>query len=125
MRHASYVTSIARSANANGYHFGAVIFRGREIISTGWCQCKTHPKQARFMKYAAAYKRNNSFLHAEIHALISAKTDVSGCDIVIARWAEDTIRDSYPCGACYQAITFSGIRRIWYWSQDNWQCESA
>lgn len=120
MRHADYVTSIAKSANANGYHFGALIFQGRNIVSTGWCQCKSHPRQARFMRYAKSYKRNNTYMHAEIHALVSAKCDVEGCDMIVARVSNQQLQPSFPCGACHQATRAAGIRRIWYWSGYKW-----
>ena len=125
MRHVEYATSIAKSANARGYHFGAVIFNGRDVVSTGWCQCKTHPRQAKFMRYAKSYKRSNSFLHAEVHALIAARTDVSGCDIVVARWAEGKPRDSHPCEACAQALSVAGIRRTWFFSDGIWKFRNS
>lgn len=125
MRHADYVTAIAKSSNAYGYHFGAIIFDRRNIVSTGWCQTKTHPKQARFMqRFAPLYKRNNTFLHAEVHALVAAKQSVMGYEMVIARWSENRLKTSRPCDACHQAITVSGINKIWFWNEqkNNWEC---
>ena len=121
-RHQDYVTSIAKSANASGYHFGAVVFDGRNVMSTGWCQEKTHPRQARYMRWAHSYKRNNTWLHAEIHSLICARADVSGCDMIVARWSANRLRTSHPCLACWQAIMAADIRRVWYWSEydDAW-----
>ena len=123
MKHADYVTSIATSARVHNYHFGAIVFDGREVVSTGWCQAQTHPKQARFMRFAAEYKRNNSYLHAEVHALISARRDVDGYDMAVARWSEDKLKTSRPCPACHQAMVVAGIRRVWYWdeSTDDWK----
>jgi deoxycytidylate deaminase len=115
--HQDYVISIAKSANASGYHFGAVIFDRRNVVSTGWCQEKTHPRQAHYMRWAHSYKRNNTWLHAEMHSLICARTDVTGCDMIVARWAINKVRTSHPCMACWQAITVAGIRRVWYWSE--------
>ncbi len=116
-RHQNYVASIAKSANASGYHFGAVIFDGRNVISTGWCQEKSHPRQARYMRWAPEYKRNNSWLHAEMHALICARTDVAGHDMIVARWAEGKLKNSHPCPACWQAMMVAGIRGVGYWSE--------
>lgn len=118
-KHKDYAISIAKAADAKGFHFGAVVFRGRDIISVGWCQCKTHPKQARFMQYAKPYKRENSYLHAEIHALVGAKSEAKNCDMIIARIANDELKDSHPCEACSEAIRQSGIRRIWFWKEGN------
>ena len=120
MRHVDYAISVARSANALGFHFGAVIFRGKDIISTGWCQCKTHPAQARYMQYAPKWKRRNSFLHAEMHALIVARKEARGNDMIIARIANDQLRPSHPCDACMTAVTVAGIRRIWFWNGYEW-----
>lgn len=117
-RHAEYAESIAKSANAEGYHFGAIVFKGKNVVSTGWCQCKTHPKQARYMRYAKPYKRNNSYLHAEMHALIVAKDQAEGCDLIVARWANDELKCSHPCEACWKSIEHAGIRRVWFW-KDN------
>lgn len=127
MRHANVVTSIAKSASVFNYRFGAIVFDGNEIISTGWCQAKTHPQQAKFMKFAPSFKRNNSWLHAEIHALISARRDVEGYDMAVARWSENRLKTSRPCCACHQAMLVSGIRRVWFWDEEinNWQYESV
>jgi deoxycytidylate deaminase len=119
-KHAEYAEAIAKSANAEGYHFGAIVFKGYSVISTGWCQCKTHPKQARYMRYAKPYKKHNSFLHAEMHALITAKGNASGCDLIIARWADGELRPSYPCGACLEAARDEGIRNIWHYAKEPW-----
>jgi deoxycytidylate deaminase len=116
-KHFDYCVSIARSADAQGFHFGAVIFNGSEVVSTGWCQCKSHPRQAHFMKYAKPYKQQNSWLHAEIHALVAAKRDCTNNDIVIARWAQGRLKNSFPCSACLQALSYGGIRKIWFWSE--------
>lgn len=117
-KHVDYVVSIAKSANACGYHFGAIVYKGKNIISSGWCQCKTHPKQAKFMRYAKPYKRNNSFLHAEMHSLITARGETEGCDMIVARWASGELRSSHPCGACMAALKIAGIRYVWYWSEE-------
>lgn len=121
MRHIDTVTAIARSANARGYHFGAVIFNRRDVISVGWCQTKSHPMQARCMQRAHKdnYKSKNNFLHAEVHAIISAKLDVSGFDIIVGRYAEGIMKPSYPCKACQLAIEASGLRNIWFMDQNN------
>lgn len=123
MKHSEAVTAIARSANAHGYHFGAIIFQKKTIISAGWCQAKSHPAQARAMHSAydhTCYKRKNSFLHAEIHAIVSAKCELDGSDIIIARWAEGQLKNSYPCKACQIAIEISGIRNVWYTDNGKW-----
>lgn len=120
IRHAEYVTSIAKSADASGFHFGALVFNRNEIISAGWCQEKSHPQQARFMKFAKSYKQTNNWLHAEIHAIIAAKQDIRGCDIAVARWAENRLKPSHPCGACWQAMLVAGIKRVWFWDERQW-----
>lgn len=117
IRHVDYVTSIAKAANASGFHFGALVFNGRDVISSGWCQSKSHPAQARFMRFAKEYKRNNTFLHAEVHAIISARCDLSGYDMIVARWAEGKVKTSHPCEACWQAMIVSNIRRVWYYDE--------
>ena len=126
-RHIESATAIAKSADADGYHFGAVIFSGKRVSSVGWCQCKSHPRQAKYMAKLPKdnYKRTNNWLHAEIHALVSAKADIEGHDIVIARWANGSCRDSLPCAACQLAISAARLRKIWFWSEKyvDWICK--
>lgn len=123
-RHLDYAIAIAKSSNVCGFHFSALIFAGKNVISCGWCREKSHPRQAKYMQYAKEYKRRNNWLHAEIHALVAAKRDVSGFDMIVTRWAEEKIKTSHPCGACFQAISIAGIRNLWYYNDEtrNWIC---
>jgi len=121
MRHIDTVEAIARSANARGYHFGAIIFQKKTIISAGWCQEKSHPLQAKYNRSKNSYKSKNSWLHAEVHAIINAKNEAEGADMIIGRYADGRMKPSCPCSACMLAIEYSGIRNIWFLDHNgNW-----
>lgn len=119
-QHSELAVTLAKGANAGGFRFGAVIFKRKKIIACGWCQAKSHPKQAHYMRYAKSFKQRCNWLHAEIHALVAAKQDVSGCDIVIGRISENKVKNSYPCRACFQALLVAGIENIWYYKNGVW-----
>jgi dCMP deaminase len=82
---------------------GAIIVKGDKIISTGrngtvaGCD-ETYMTYERPLKYQLV-------IHAEINALLFAKTDVSGMTIYITL---------SPCCDCLKAILQSGIRVIYY-----------
>jgi dCMP deaminase len=82
---------------------GAVITRGKFVVSLGF---NGHPKgvadlperlENREVKY-------RTIIHAEINAILTAKTDLDGCTIYL--WP------FMPCSQCGAAIVQSGIRRV-------------
>lgn len=87
------------------HKLGAVIVKRNRVVSVGFNKNKTHPKST------AHYSR----LHAEMCAILNAKSDVSGCDIYVYRETRDgKLGLSKPCDACQAAIEEAGINRVFY-----------
>jgi deoxycytidylate deaminase len=96
------------------HQLGAVIFKGKMIISVG---CNE-------LRYS--YKVPNHFrewehsLHAECKAIISAQASLKGASILIVRLRRDQEYGlAYPCQFCKSFIEFKDIKWIFYSDDDN------
>lgn len=97
---------------------GAVIVKGRRVLSLGLNGIKTH----------AAIKTKidpNSLvdkLHAELATILKAKTDVTGTKMYIARICPGKKHGtgmSRPCKLCMSFLKKSGIKEIYYTTGDD------
>ena len=97
-------TTAARSTH--DFRLGAVIFKGRNVISMGWNKAeKTHPKSN------TPYGR----IHAEFDAINSAGTDIVGADIYVHRLLKNGNPGlSRPCRGCMTKLREAGIRNIFF-----------
>lgn len=86
------------------YKLGAVIFK-RKPISFGY------NKTNRNWPGGTTYGHWSGSLHAEIHALIAARSTVKGASIFVARKHE---RLAKPCNACMAALKEAGIDKVYY-----------
>lgn len=95
----------AEEAAKSSYHYklGAVIFKQGKVISKGYNDTKRG-----FSGYRGYWEGS---LHAEIAALVKARTDVSGCSILVHRRNSG---DSHPCSSCMAALKSAGIKNIYY-----------
>jgi len=101
-----------------------------EIISTGYCQKRTHPFQARYCKNPEAI-----YLHAETNAISNAlnhinKRDLAKSTLYIRRVKLPTKDDTEfvdgmakPCPGCMRAIIAFGIRKVVYSTEEDGQYE--
>ena len=84
---------------------GAIIVKGRKLISQGINRAKTHPKSIH--PYSA--------VHAEFDAICKAKGELDGATLYVTRLlADGTVGMSKPCPHCQRAIEESGIREVVY-----------
>lgn len=89
---------------------GVIIFNKKIIISKGHNTSlksvkKLHPK----------FQRWKGSVHAEVDAIIKAKTDLKGCEMLIVRInSGKQFRLSKPCLYCMSYIEHVGIKRIFY-----------
>lgn len=96
------------------HRIGAVIFHQKTIISTGYNKPfsfarNLHPK----------YCHYPTSIHAEVRAILSAKTDLKGCEICVIRINRAIEkRLSLPCPHCMSYLQDVGIKRIWYSDND-------
>lgn len=105
-------TKVAKLSGARYMH-GAVIRKGKSIVSVACNKLTTHPVQRRYGKHVCS-------LHAEIRAVILAKGDVVGCDCYSARVRGDgKYAISRPCATCWALLAEAGIRDIIYFNGDS------
>ncbi len=109
----SKVVDLAIEAAKNSVHrhrIGAVIFKKKTIISVAYNKpfafaSNLHPK----------YQSYPGSIHAEVSAIISAKTDLKNCEMLIVRInKKGELRLSRPCNYCMSYIIDVGIKKITY-----------
>ena len=89
---------------------GCIIFYKKRILSKGHNSSQKsiknlHPK---FQKYRFS-------VHAEVDAIIKAKTDLKGSSLLVIRINKDKqFRLSKPCQTCLKYIEHVGIKKIFY-----------
>jgi deoxycytidylate deaminase len=109
----------AKCSSAKSSHYrariGAIIVSGNYIVSEGYSQEKSHPRQHRYNQMTNYYGISAK-LHAEIDALISSgRMDLTGAEIYVYR--EDKmgrIANCRPCVSCTQALKDAGVKHIYY-----------
>lgn len=91
------------------YRLGACLFdKKKRILAIENNSYKTHPLVLKFSNYP--------FLHAEMSCLIHNGLDNSrNCDIMVVRLRKDnSLAMALPCPDCEDALKQSGIRRVYY-----------
>ena len=102
-------------ANLSDHHMrvGAVIVKGRRVIAGGHNKNKTHTIiRNKIDKYSLVDK-----LHAEMTAILKARTDLDGAKIYVLRICPDNVVGtglSRPCSLCMRLIRAAGIKEIVY-----------
>jgi len=106
------IETVVELANKSTYYqkIGAVIFKRNTIISKGYNQVETvrkhlHPK---FQQWPGS-------IHAEVDAIIKAKQNLKGCEILIIRVNNDNqFRLAKPCEYCQMYLEYVKIKKIYY-----------
>lgn len=96
------------------FRFGVVIFNKNKILSTGTNSIRAarnlHP---RFFRWPGS-------VHAEVAAILSAKTNLSGSSMFIVRVNKaGNLMYSRPCEHCLKYIIEVGIKKIIYSISDD------
>lgn len=86
------------------YQVGAAIYVGNKLISIGWNEDKTDPKQRSIFRWR----------HAETAALVGTrKTDLSRATMYVTRVTKTGgLRIAKPCKDCQRILRAAGIRRV-------------
>ena len=89
---------------------GAVIFNKSKIISRGY----NHPqKSVRHLK--RKFQRWQGTIHAEVDAIIKAKTDLKNLSLLVVRVnSKNQLRLAKPCQWCLLYLNYVGIKKIYY-----------
>lgn len=99
---------------------GAAILKGRRIVSVGFNRTKTTPLIRRKLSNTSLVDK----LHAEMSAILKARTDLYGATIYVARTtAFGTLSMSKPCHLCMAMIREAGIKNIYYTTMNGWEHE--
>lgn len=89
---------------------GAVIFNKGIFISSGHNYGNRSIK-----KHHPKYRKTKYSIHAEVDAIIKAKTDLKGKSILVIRInKQDQFRLARPCNYCMEYLKYVGIKRIYY-----------
>lgn len=103
---------VSKLSDHKRFSLGAVIVDGSKIISVGANKLKTHPKST----------HPYSSLHAEMAAIISARQDLSKCDIYVYRGIKPgTPAMAKPCVYCQAMIQEAGIKNIYYTTTNTYE----
>ena len=106
-----HYAKLARNLSQHKKPMGAAIFRHGKLISIGCNIQKTHPQ------FTNLYS-----IHAEIKAIISAQTNLDGCDIYVYRQNKNGhLAMAKPCTTCQQMIIEAGIRRVFYTDNEGYK----
>ena len=88
---------------------GAVIFNKSRIISVG------HNFKGSRRKLHPRFTRYQDSIHAEVGAILNARTNLSGCSILVVRInKEEQLRLAKPCQKCKMYLDYVGIKNIYY-----------
>lgn len=89
---------------------GAVIFKGKRIYAVGYNEPS---RSVRSVNPTA--QRWKTSVHAEVTAILNAKRDLHGLDILVVRLNnKKQFMMSKPCSHCQAYIDYVGIRNIYY-----------
>ena len=84
---------------------GAIIVKGKKLVSQGINRSRTHPKSIH--PYSA--------IHAEFDAICKARSKIKGAKMYVTRLLADGTKGmSKPCPHCQKLIEESGISEVIY-----------
>lgn len=112
-----YTVETLASLSEHHFKVGAVIVKGRRVIAVGHNKTKTHTIiKNKLDKYSLVDK-----LHAEMDAVLKARTDLCGAKLYVLRICPDNRNGtgmSRPCSLCMRLIRGAGIKEIIYTTGD-------
>jgi len=91
------------------YRVGAVIFKGKRVVSIG-SNIKRNVRSInrRFVKWPTS-------IHAEVCAIINAKQNLKGYSLLVVRLDRaGNMSLAKPCKHCQGYIRYVGIKKIYY-----------
>jgi hypothetical protein len=115
--------SVSKTSTHERVSIGAILVLGKEIISVACNENKSHPEQYRLNKFRFNDENSDrckNGIHAELKCILSCKEDdLSRAKLYVYR--EDRkghIANCRPCPACMEKIKETGIRDIYYTTED-------
>ena len=93
---------------------GCVLVMHGKPVAMGFNRIKSHPRSRKCCKT----------LHAEMDAIISSQTDLTGGVAYVYREKFDgSLGLSRPCLNCYKALSRAGIKKIYYSTEAGYSIE--
>lgn len=95
------------------FRIGAVIFKGKRILSSGH-------NGLRSSRISSQHKIYANSLHAEQAALLELDwTKLKGCSILVMKCSktEKSLSNAFPCEMCQKFLTYVGIKDVYYSSE--------
>jgi deoxycytidylate deaminase len=107
-----FIKHAVEEAKRSNYYqkVGAIIFNKKIIISRGYNQSQRSCKHLNpiFQKWPGT-------IHAEIDAVIKARTDIRNMSILVVRVnRHNQLRLAKPCNWCQMYLEYVGIKKIIY-----------
>ena len=97
------------------YNVGAAVIGGGRLLSLGFNKGKTSPYIGNKFRHRGIVIDKN---HAEIEAVIKARTDLRGAKMFVARSKKVGLAMARPCMCCMEVIKLAGIREIIHTTAD-------
>lgn len=108
--------TLCKHSNHPAYKHGAVIVHKNRIISSGFNRLKTSPRSTH------AFQQ----IHAEMDAIFKSRVDLKKCTMYITRETKDgRLAESRPCPACMEVIRASGIKKVFYSTNNGFKGEDV
>ena len=108
---------LAKLASRKSKHkvkVGCVLVMHGKPVAMGFNRIKSHPRSRKCCKT----------LHAEMDAIISSQTDLTGGVAYVYREKFDgSLGLSRPCLSCYKALSQAGIKKIYYSTASGYSIE--
>ena len=98
------------------FHMGAVIFKGKRIISSG------HNYIRSCSTIRPIYKKWSNSVHSELACILNAGDwrKLKGCDMLVMKISKKygLLSNAKPCKYCLNTCLLVGIRRIYYTNEE-------
>jgi deoxycytidylate deaminase len=100
--------------SAHKFKVGAVIFKGKQILSSGHNYGQRSAK-----KLHPRYQKWRYSIHAEIDSILSAKRDLKSSSILVVRLNnKGDLVLSKPCNFCTMYLEHVGVKNLYYSNND-------
>lgn len=108
--YAGVVNAAIDAARKSTYRvkLGAVVFKGKRILSSGWNQIRSS---------SLKHKNYENSLHAEQSALLGLEwKKLKGYSLLVVKISrkEERLSNAHPCEMCMQLMDFIGIKDVYY-----------
>ena len=106
------------------FKYGSVLVHRNRVISAGCNKTKTHPLQYKLNQNRAQGKRDRSYIHSEVDALMSVDQVPKNATLYIARQGlTGKLLLARPCEGCMSLIRALKIKTIVYTTPDGFAVE--